>query len=185
MPLVTSETTLTDFGDLAFCSAYQQGRDLIPATAKFTNLGELLAIADFRLHLTRRAKVVAYLKHHPQVLQVPIQRPIFVFGLGRSGTSFLHRLLSLDPKVRSPKLWELMRPAPPAGLLDPLQLAEDRKKRRDNVQAEVIEQVFFWLGVGEMERFHELGTDLPEECFLAMADELPCHWPHIICLVVL
>jgi hypothetical protein len=39
-----------------------------------------------------------------------IDRPIFITGLPRSGSTFLHELLSQDPKSRAPRLWEIMFP---------------------------------------------------------------------------
>lgn len=39
-------------------------------------------------------------------------RPLFVLGLPRTGTTFLHSLLALDPKVRAPRKWELDNPTP-------------------------------------------------------------------------
>jgi hypothetical protein len=47
----------------------------------------------------------------------PIQRPVFITGMPRSGSTFLHELLSEDQASRSPKVWEVMFPfpAPDAG----------------------------------------------------------------------
>lgn len=174
MPLVASETNLHDFDDLSFLLSYSRACALMGVTT-FTAIGHVMAVADFRLHLTRRLHVINYLKYHPEVSAVPITQPIFVFGLGRSGTSFLHRLLSLDPKSRAPKLWELSLPTPAIDLDTTSSAAEwvsDRSGRRAYFDQDV-QNLMFWLGVGAMERFHEIGTDLPEECFLAMTDELP------------
>ena len=46
---------------------------------------------------------------------VPIDRPIFVTGLPRSGTTALHRLLTADPAHQGLELWlaELPQPRPP------------------------------------------------------------------------
>ena len=37
---------------------------------------------------------------HPEHADVPIERPIFVMGLPRTGTTALHRLLHADPVAR-------------------------------------------------------------------------------------
>lgn len=56
--------------------------------------------------------------------------PVFVMGLPRTGTTFIHRLLSLDPKVRAPLLWELLAPVPSvAGNASEKEFNEDLKKR--------------------------------------------------------
>lgn len=48
----------------------------------------------------------------PAVLAQPIERPIFITGLPRSGTTFLHKLLAEDPENRSPAVWETILPLP-------------------------------------------------------------------------
>ena len=58
-------------------------------------------------------------------LKVPIRDPIFVVGLPRTGTTFLHRLLSLDPFARAPKTYELFDPVPRY----PDDWKKDRKRR--------------------------------------------------------
>ena len=40
-------------------------------------------------------------KQYPQHADVPIERPIFVTGLPRTGTTVMHRLLSADPRIRA------------------------------------------------------------------------------------
>jgi hypothetical protein len=50
---------------------------------------------------------------HPEVSTWPIERPVFVTGLLRSGTTLMHNLLAQHPGVRAPVLWELMHPAGP------------------------------------------------------------------------
>jgi hypothetical protein len=40
----------------------------------------------------------------------PILRPIFITGMPRSGSTFLHELLGADPALRVPRVWEVMFP---------------------------------------------------------------------------
>lgn len=95
MKAIAAGVGLDDFGDLAFLTAYHAVNKLpnfIPPS-QYTNFGYIMAIVEFELGMTRRLKVTDYLKHNPTVTQIPVHEPIFVFGLGRSGTTFLHRLL--------------------------------------------------------------------------------------------
>ena len=41
-----------------------------------------------------------------------IQRPVFITGMPRSGSTFLHELLAEDPENRVPRVWEVMFPVP-------------------------------------------------------------------------
>lgn len=66
-----------------------------------------------RSALHGRAQVDRYLREHPEVLDQPLNRPLIVFGLQRSGTTFLHRLLAEPADTRSLPLWELFNMLPP------------------------------------------------------------------------
>src|SRR4051794_15037578 len=48
----------------------------------------------------------------PALLDAPIERPIFIPGLPRSGTTFLHKLMAEDPENRFPAVWETVYPLP-------------------------------------------------------------------------
>jgi hypothetical protein len=43
---------------------------------------------------------------------VPIKGPLFITGMPRSGSTFLHELLAQDPANRMPRVWEVMFPLP-------------------------------------------------------------------------
>jgi hypothetical protein len=64
--------------------------------------------------LSDRLKTTDYLAKRPELLQRPIKRPIFVFGIPRTGTTLLSNLLANDPAHRSPLTWEIDDPVPPA-----------------------------------------------------------------------
>jgi len=64
--------------------------------------------------LANRLKVTDYLAKRPELLQRPIERPVFVFGVPRTGTTLLSNLLAADPNRRSPLTWEIDDPVPPA-----------------------------------------------------------------------
>src|SRR5215469_11666890 len=46
----------------------------------------------------------------PSVLARPIQAPVFITGMPRSGTTFLHRLILQDPGTIAPRLYQLVYP---------------------------------------------------------------------------
>ena len=64
--------------------------------------------------LATRLKTTAYLEQHSELLERPIERPVFVFGIPRTGTTLLSNLLAADPARRSPLTWEIDDPVPPA-----------------------------------------------------------------------
>jgi hypothetical protein len=64
--------------------------------------------------LTGRLRTTAYLDQHPDLLRRPVERPVFVFGIPRTGTTLMSNLLAADPGRRSPLTWEIDEPVPPA-----------------------------------------------------------------------
>ncbi len=68
---------------------------------------------DMVAALSNRLKTTAYLDDHPDLLARPIERPVFVFGIPRTGTTLLSNLLAADPARRSPLTWEIDDPVPP------------------------------------------------------------------------
>lgn len=63
--------------------------------------------------LMDRLNVINAIKERPAVLTAPVPRPVFVFGIPRTGTTLLSNLLAADPARRSPLHWELNDPVPP------------------------------------------------------------------------
>jgi hypothetical protein len=177
MKYASKRTKLHDFGDLSFSHSYnaiintETHRQL-----KLTNIGYLVYQIELNQTMVRRLKFIQYLKDCPQVLQIPIRSPVFVLGLPRTGTTFLHQLLSLDPSVRAPKLWELLASVP--------KIRGDYKSNPEGFQkdcnwrAKAIRKLIDqrnMMGDNSLQHIHEIGADLPEECHLALTDELPIH----------
>lgn len=64
--------------------------------------------------LADRLSTTDYLAKRPELLDRPIERPVFVLGMPRTGTTLLSNLLACDPARRSPLTWEIEQPVPPA-----------------------------------------------------------------------
>ena len=81
--------------------------------------------------LANRLRIVDYLKRHPELAEQPIERPLFVFGLPRTGTTLTINLLGADPARRCFLRWEALDSVPPAkaGMLhsDPRCIAEQAR----------------------------------------------------------
>ena len=81
-------------------------------------------------YLINRMKTVDYAKQHPELLEAPIEKPTFVFGLPRTGTTMTINLLSADPARRCYRRFEALDAMPPVGpdyKTDPRYLAEVAK----------------------------------------------------------
>jgi hypothetical protein len=84
--------------------------------------------------LSNRLRTTAYLEQRPELLQRAVRRPVFVFGVPRTGTTLLSNLLAADPARRSPLTWEVDDPVPPPTAdklyTDPRALARLEQERK-------------------------------------------------------
>lgn len=173
MKYAMKKTKLTDFGGTQFAEAYKRIMNSDEQKKeRYSNLGYISAKIELSMGWVRRLKLVDYMKRNKEVAAVPIRSPVFVMGLPRTGTTFLHRLLSLDPAVRAPITWELLAPVPtPSGDEDQTVQDADRAKRAKYIKKLIATRKS--MGDHALERIHEIGWDLPEECLLGLSDELP------------
>lgn len=81
----------------------------------------------------------AYIQDHPEVLDAPVERPLIVLGMPRTGTTVISYLLDQDPARRSLLHWQCVHPVPPASTetlrTDPrcLALLDEQRKILDAV----------------------------------------------------
>lgn len=106
------KTGLQDFGPDYFreslevlCHSAERDLDLNPVGRR--NLWS--QILD---HLIQRLRFVDLWTRHPEILAEPIERPIFIVGLPRSGTTFLQQLLAQNSAMRVTPFWEQLNPLP-------------------------------------------------------------------------
>ena len=88
--------------------SYRRDADLTP-------FGSKMCRVYLRGALAARLVAQAGWKQYPHYADVPVQRPIFVTGLVRTGTTALHRLLTADPSHQGLQMWlaEFPQPRPP------------------------------------------------------------------------
>lgn len=106
------KTGLDDFGDTRFrtalqvlCESAEEELDLNPVGRRNLH-GQILD------HLVQRLRFIDLWKRKPEILEEKIDRPLFIVGLPRSGTTFLQQLLAQDSTFRVTPFWEEMNPLP-------------------------------------------------------------------------
>merc|ERR1712226_1553097 len=62
--------------------------------------------------LQNRLRMEELFKRNPKILSQSLPPPVVITGLFRTGTTFLHRILSSDKRFHSVKYWQLLNPAP-------------------------------------------------------------------------
>ncbi|UVO52628.1 sulfotransferase [Sphingomonas sp. SUN039] len=108
------QTGLTDFGDPTMFDGLNRLIDSLNTEAKLTEAGSQRVGASITATLVNRLQVEDYLKSHPELLERPIEKPLFVFGLPRTGTTLAINLLTADPVRRRFMRWEAFATVPPA-----------------------------------------------------------------------
>ncbi|MDM7929381.1 sulfotransferase family protein [Blastomonas fulva] len=110
----SAQAGLSDFGDPSF----REGLDVLVKAlndeARLTEAASGRVAASIVATLVNRLQVEDHLARHPQLLDAPIVKPTFVFGLPRTGTTLAINLLAADPARRSFMRWEAFASAPPA-----------------------------------------------------------------------
>lgn len=88
--------------------------DSLEREANLHPLGRFLVRIHLESLLETRLQLTEQWRKSPQLTGQPIRGPIFVTGMPRSGSTFLHELLAEDPANRAPRVWEVMFPVRPA-----------------------------------------------------------------------
>ena len=163
-----SATGLEDTGDSWFREPLERLCRALDDEAELHLAGRLRARAELQQILQNRLRLVDLWRREPAVDDEQVRSPIVVTGLGRSGTTFMHELLSCDPANRPPLLWEMLHtvpgaarpsddPAPPEDV-DWAALTDDEIKLMDAM-------------VPAFTAMHENGGGLPTECIFMFAHQ--------------
>jgi hypothetical protein len=106
-------TGLRDFGDPPIEPALSILVNSLELEADLHPLGRFLVWAHLRELLQTRLRLTQAWSRRSEALEVSqIQRPVFITGMPRSGSTFLHELLAEDSQNRVPRVWEVMFPIP-------------------------------------------------------------------------
>jgi hypothetical protein len=147
------ETGFADFGDIAFIEPLRRFLAACSAPeADLSLVGRMATEWDVVRFLTNLLRFRAEEANHPEIANQRIERPIFITGLPRSGTTFLHRLMMTDPDARAPMVWETIFPWPDA-------VAQDRREARVAQQLKMFERL-----APEFRALHPLEAASPQEC---------------------
>ncbi|HVM50591.1 MAG TPA: sulfotransferase [Candidatus Acidoferrum sp.] len=110
-------TGLMDFGEPGVEPALSILTDSLEAEANLHPLGRYLMRVHLRELLETRLRLAEHWRGQADALgEQPIERPVFITGMPRSGSTFLHELLSEDPEHRAPRVYEVMFPVPSPAL---------------------------------------------------------------------
>lgn len=146
------QTGLSNFGDTSFIDPLTRLLASLSTESALSLVGRSATKWDMVRFLSNLLLLQDAATRSPEMTTTPIRQPIFITGLPRSGTTFLHRLMLTDPANRAPTVWETIFPSPVAGT---------REQRIARVARQL--KAFEWIAP-EFRQLHPLEATSPQEC---------------------
>jgi hypothetical protein len=154
------QTGLTDFGDPYYRQGLLRLLESAEQDANLHPLGRLMVNDMTTNYLVQRLRMVETRKQEPEIFEKPLLPPLIISGPARSGTTFLHNMLALDPAHRALPQWLLLRPFPEGS-------AKDDGPDPRYVKAEQGLRFRQPLLPG-VDSIHYTRADTPEECIIVL-----------------
>ena len=133
------------------------------ADARLNDLGVEIAALDVVRALKNRLQIVDWRKSHPEIAEQKIERPIFIVGQPRTGTTILFDLLAQDPSLRPPLTWEVDAPLP---VPRPDTYETDPRIAETQASLEMSEHI-----IPGFMSWHPMGAQVGQECVRITASQ--------------
>jgi len=128
--------------------------------ARLNLIGRFSAREDTVRMARTHLRVQRALRENPAIAQTELPAPIFVIGWPRTGTTFLHQLLYMDPATRTIPYWESFDPVPPAS-------GPDRRAAKVDRMLAQLAQIS-----PAYQAIHPMSAEGAEECVALFMNEL-------------
>jgi hypothetical protein len=151
-------TNLDDLGNGEFREPLERLLESCWRDARLNVIGNIALRSDVLRILRNRLLLQRDRSLRPELTRHELRTPLFVVGLPRTGTTFLHTLLSADAANRTPLTWEVMEPSPPTNA------EKARRIRRVSQNLACLE----WMAPN-FRQLHPVGAQLPQECVSLMS----------------
>lgn len=154
-------TGFDDFGSDEWREPFEILIKSINEEAELHFFGRVMTRSDILIWLKALLGIQAAFNEHPEISDEVIDKPVFIAGLSRSGTSILFELLAQDEQFGSPRHWEMMFPYPP-----PEAASYETDHRIEKAQHLVTQ---FNRVAPTLKTMHEMDARLPNECIIGQA----------------
>ena len=155
LELARSSTGLEDLGEAdwpGWTETYERQLSSIDAESRLHLLGRVLTRSEVLRVLQTWLRLQDAWRRTPAIASTSIEKPVFVVGPPRTGTTILLELLALDPQLRAPLAYEALYPLSATG---------DAGRRATLAESEQE----LWADIHPpFMMMHELASDLPCEC---------------------
>jgi len=85
------------------------------ATFPMSEDGELRVRTMLEMDTVNRLESLKWVRDYPEIAAEPVEAPVFLMGLPRSGTTYFQYLFDRDRRFRLIRTWESIMPSPPPG----------------------------------------------------------------------
>jgi hypothetical protein len=164
LAVAKKRTGLSDFGEPLCEDALRVLVSSCNAEANLNMFGQFAAREHFLELLETRLRLVGQWRAVMEMREESIRNPVFITGLPRSGSTFLHDLFSHDPANRVPLTWEVMFPLP------------FPKRTKDNTESRIRKAEsrlrMMRLFNPSVVKAHPIGARLPQECIAILSYSL-------------
>ena len=172
MGAARTATGFRDFGPTDFIEPLDLLLDGYEQTSALNPIGKLAGRWYLMRLLCNRLRFEATWQNDRRVDSRAVQRPIFILGLPRTGSTLLHEVLSLHSALRAPSYWEsTFTPG-----RDPMDLC---RILAASGQITLVNRM-----APDLKRIHRLGARLPHECVTIQAHtmrSIQFHAAHRVC----
>ena len=169
-------TGLADLGHDSFREPFARLVRALETEAVLSPIGRRIALTRLQGALCNRLMLQADRERFPGLGDQTIERPLFIVGMPRTGTSILFHLLAQDPGHLTPMLWKLDFPSPPP--------PRDPSLWEPRVWQTRFRSLVLRGLLPELRVVHTVEAGLPHECVVMMGHEfasivysIPYHVP--------
>lgn len=149
----TAQTPEGHFGDEDYQPALESLLASLHSQAQLGPIGLYAASSKLIASLKRRRQLTARLEQQPALTGSKIEKPVFILGFPRTGTTLLHNLFASDSANRSIRLWEMR---------DPLAEGEQQVSKAIK-ETEALVEAGYRLSP-KLRDIHPLKAQWPDEC---------------------
>lgn len=153
---------LDDLGDGPFTDGLDRFVSALVDEAQLNEMGRMVAAERAIGHTVNRLHYVDDRARYPEIARQVIDRPVFIIGMPRTGTTILHDILACDPDTRAPLTWETMFPSPPPRAET---ATTDPRIARCAALIPPIDQQ-------QLKAIHPMGAELSQECVTMMGEAM-------------
>jgi len=143
------------FSDMGFLRPLERLLQSYREEAELSAFGRWAVHFDISRSLNNQLRMDAAEEVNPGICNRVIRKPLFITGLPRSGSTFLHALLAEDPENKVPRCWQVIYPHS--------NIRDGRIAHMRKLQVSLQLQLFQLLSPG-LKKMHPFASDMPQEC---------------------